>query len=128
MCRKSQVCRRSALCNANRPLGVSDHVMNKGGSNTTMPLPRKVHNYSIFIKLLFFSIRAESHGSFATGELHNVYELGQERTWTGYFYKVGCPERGNFVLWRLRSGLGLCGSSDLKLGVFSGRFDAGRGS
>lgn len=43
-----------------------------------MPLPRKVHNYSIFIKLLFFSIRAESHGSFATGELHNVYELGQD--------------------------------------------------
>lgn len=67
-----------------------------------MLLSRKVHNYSIFIKLLFFSIRAESHGSFATGELHNVYELGQERTWTGYFYKVGCLERGNFVLWRLR--------------------------
>lgn len=97
MCRNVKYAGGQHSVNANRPLGVSDHVMNKGGSNTTMPLPRKVHNYSIFIKLLFFSIRAESHGSFATGELHNVYELGQERTWTGYFYKVGCPERGNFV-------------------------------
>lgn len=35
------------------------------------------------------------------------------------FYKMGYSERGNFALW---CGLGLCGSSDLKLGEFSGRF------
>lgn len=57
-----------------------------------MLFPCEVHNYSTFIKLLFFSTRGESHGPFATVKRHDLKGLGQERTWTNYFKRWASPK------------------------------------
>lgn len=78
-----------------------------------------MYNYSTLIKLLFLSIRVESCRLFAAVKPYTFLVSWAMKDLGKLFYKRDYLERGNLALWRHWYGLGLCGSSDLKLGEFS---------